>query len=84
MDDLELARRLAAIEGQLVLLSQHVGVPCPPFPSTVLQGAARSPTDPLAEVQALARSGRAIDAIKLFRQLTGAGLAEAKQAVDSM
>lgn len=84
MDDMELARRLAPIEAQLVLLSQHVGVPCPPFASTVLQGAVRSPTDPLAEVQDLARSGRTIDAIKLFRQLTGAGLAEAKQAVDSM
>ena len=82
--DMELARRLAPIEAQLLLLSKHVGVPCPPFASTMLQGAPQSPTDPMAEVQALARSGRAIDAIKLFRQLTGAGLAEAKQAVDSM
>jgi ribosomal protein L7/L12 len=35
-----------------------------------------------SEVVALARSGNAIAAIKLFRELTGAGLREAKEVVD--
>ena len=37
-----------------------------------------------AEVVALARAGNAIAAIKLFRELTGAGLREAKEVVDSL
>ncbi|BCJ36662.1 hypothetical protein Athai_41650 [Actinocatenispora thailandica] len=37
----------------------------------------------LAEVRQLARSGRKIQAIKVYRQLTGASLAEAKAAVES-
>jgi ribosomal protein L7/L12 len=36
-----------------------------------------------AEVVALARAGNAIAGIKLFRELTGAGLREAKEVVDS-
>jgi ribosomal protein L7/L12 len=37
-----------------------------------------------AEVVSLARGGQAIAAIKLYRQLTGAGLREAKEIVDSL
>lgn len=81
---MQLTQRLAAIEAQLVALSQAAGVPCPSFPSTVLQGGGPPPSDPLAEVVALARAGRTIDAIKRFRELTGAGLHEAKQAVEAM
>jgi len=36
-----------------------------------------------AEVVSLARAGNAIAAIKLYRELTGAGLREAKDIVDS-
>ncbi|MFD5418853.1 ribosomal protein L7/L12 [Streptomyces sp. NPDC127069] len=38
----------------------------------------------LDEVRALMRDGRAVAAIKLYREITGAGLAEAKQAVESL
>ncbi|MEU8432299.1 hypothetical protein AB0F18_05215 [Streptomyces sp. NPDC029216] len=35
-------------------------------------------------VRALMREGRTVSAIKAYRQITGAGLAEAKQAVESL
>jgi len=40
--------------------------------------------DPLADVRSLATGGRRIDAIKRYRQTTGAGLRAAKDAVDTM
>ena len=36
------------------------------------------------EVEALVKAGRKIDAIKAYRELTGASLAEAKAAVERM
>ncbi|MGE7385872.1 ribosomal protein L7/L12 [Streptomyces sp. NPDC004126] len=36
------------------------------------------------EVRALVRDGRTISAIKVYRQITGAGLAEAKRAVEAL
>jgi ribosomal protein L7/L12 len=36
------------------------------------------------EAEALIRAGRKIEAIKLYRELTGAGLAEAKAAVEKL
>ncbi|MCX5377518.1 ribosomal protein L7/L12 [Streptomyces sp. NBC_00091] len=36
------------------------------------------------EVRALMRDGRTISAIKVYRQITGVGLAEAKRAVESL
>lgn len=38
----------------------------------------------MSEVRALATSGRKIDAIRLYRELTGRGLKESKDAVDRM
>jgi large subunit ribosomal protein L7/L12 len=38
----------------------------------------------LDDVRQLARAGRKLEAIRLFRQLTGQGLAEAKAAVDQL
>lgn len=38
----------------------------------------------LETVRALVREGKTIDAIKLYRQLTGVGLKEAKDAIDAM
>lgn len=37
-----------------------------------------------ADIRDLARRGRAIEAIKLYRERTGCGLAEAKAYVDSL
>jgi hypothetical protein len=38
----------------------------------------------MAQVRELAHKNRLIDAIKLYRENTGAGLAEAKRAVESL
>ena len=43
-----------------------------------------APAHDLAEVRALALAGNKIAAIKLYRELTGAGLKEAKDYVDSL
>jgi ribosomal protein L7/L12 len=40
--------------------------------------------DKLAEIKAALARGRKIDAIKLYRRITGAGLAEAKAAVETL
>ena len=78
-------RRLALLEHQVRVLSEALGVPCPTFAPDVgttapthLEGGVP------AEVVALARAGKAIAAIKLFRELTGAGLREAKAVVESL
>lgn len=85
IEDAQLCRRIALLEHQVRLLSDRLGVPCPTFGSDVgatapgvLEGGVPS------EVVALARAGNAIAAIKLFRELTGAGLREAKEVVDSL
>ncbi len=94
MDELQIIQRLALIEEQLLLVSQQLGIPCPPFASTVLQdapmtappSAMASPPKPayVDEVIALARAGQTIHAIKLFRASTGASLLEAKEAIDKI
>jgi len=100
MDELQVIKRLEAIEAQLTLVSQHLGIPCPPFASTVLQGAYGAPMGTpagapmggppphqpayVAEVIALKRAGKTIDAIKVFREATGASLLEAKTAVEQI
>jgi ribosomal protein L7/L12 len=63
----QLERRLDRLEGKVDLLMQHVGVQQP---------------GPDRDVVNLARSGRKIEAIKRYRELTGAGLKEAKDAVE--
>lgn len=84
MDEMQLHQRLAALEAQVMLLSQHLGVQCPPFASTGPQGGRVAAGDPLGEVAEVARAGRTIDAIKRYRELTGADLGEAKRAVEAM
>ncbi|MEU6866333.1 hypothetical protein ABZ924_24260 [Streptomyces sp. NPDC046876] len=66
-----LERRAERAERRLGLLLDHLGVEEP------------EPAG-LDEVRALLRAGRTIEAIKAYRGLTGAGLAEAKQAVDAL
>ena len=43
-----------------------------------------APGPDLGEVRSLMASGRKIDAIKAYRAVTGAGLAEAKRAVEAL
>jgi ribosomal protein L7/L12 len=65
-----LDRRIARLDHRLDLLMRHHGVP---------------DDDPdLAEVAALVRAGQHIPAIRKYREATGAGLLEAKQAVDRL
>jgi large subunit ribosomal protein L7/L12 len=66
-------------------LSERAEVRCPTFASEV---GATIPTQLDSgvprEVVALVRAGKAIAAIKLYRELTGAGLSEAKAVVESL
>ena len=78
-------RRLGLLEEQVRVLSEALGVPCPAFTSDVGSAApARQGRGVPAEVVSLARSGNAIAAIKLLREITGADLREAKAIVDSL
>ena len=69
-DQAAVERRLAAIERKVDAAMAHLGI------------ADEEPTYP--EVEALVRQGRQIQAVKAYRERTGAGLAEAKRAVDAM
>jgi ribosomal protein L7/L12 len=80
MDDAALAQRFGAIEQQLKVISEHLGVECPPFAGTAGDGDGGVP----AEVLQLARGGKEIQAISRLRQLTGMSLVEAKRVVDGL
>lgn len=67
----ELARRLNRLEDKVDLLLKHAGLEEPPLPRQ-------------DEVVALVRAGRKIEAIKVYREATGAGLVEAKNAVERL
>jgi ribosomal protein L7/L12 len=62
--------RLALIERKLDAVLDHLGV--------------EVPEPHLQEVEALLRRGKTIEAIKAYREATGAGLREAKEAVDRL
>ncbi|MEV7382737.1 ribosomal protein L7/L12 [Streptomyces lydicus] len=64
-----LERRLGRLERKVDLLLAHAGV--------------EEPQDPrMAEIDELLARGKKIQAIKVHRELTGSGLAEAKEAVE--
>jgi ribosomal protein L7/L12 len=63
-------KRLRAIEEQLALLSEKAGIPY------------ESPSEGVPEdVVELAREGKTLEAIKRYRELTGAGGDEAREVV---
>ncbi|MCX4692497.1 ribosomal protein L7/L12 [Streptomyces sp. NBC_01408] len=66
-----LETRADRLERRLGLVLEHFGIEEPEHPVT-------------DDVRALLRDGRKIEAIKVYRQSTGAGLAEAKQAVEAI
>lgn len=70
----ELERRVARLEAQLADLASD--------PASAVDLPAAETW--MAEVQALRRDGRTIPAIKLYREHTGVGLKEAKDAVEAM
>jgi ribosomal protein L7/L12 len=73
MHDDELHARLARLETLMNMVLQHLGID----PQTALSG-------PSAEIQSLIMQGKKIEAIKIYREQTGYGLKEAKDAVDAM
>jgi ribosomal protein L7/L12 len=87
MDDAQLALRFQALEAQVKLLSDHLGLPSPPFPGAVQSASASeaAPTDDVpGDVLELARAGKTTQAISRYRQLTGATLLEAKRIVEAL
>jgi hypothetical protein len=62
--------RLAHIEDQLVLISRTVGVDYAPFSAGVPD-----------EVLELAKAGKQLDAMKRYRELTGANMDQARDVV---
>lgn len=66
-------KRLRAIEEQLALLSEKAGIPY------TMPGAGVSP-----EVIALVREGKTLEAIKKYRELTGADFATANEVVTGL
>lgn len=77
----ELERRVATLEARLAALVAGSG-----GDSTYADpaGSATQPHAWLAEVQDLVRRGKKIQAIKVYREHTGVGLKEAKDAVEAM
>jgi len=73
MDD-EL-QRLRTLETQVAYLFRHLGLD----PAAAVPAAAGGID---ADVAQLINSGRKINAIKLYRDRTGAGLADAKDAIE--
>ncbi|MFI5621941.1 ribosomal protein L7/L12 [Nocardioides sp. NPDC051685] len=67
----ELTRRLNRLEDKVDLLLKQAGLEEPPLPRQ-------------DEFVALVRAGKKIEAIKVYREATGVGLAEAKRAVEQL
>lgn len=77
MNEVELIQRVMELERKVEFLMQEL--------SLTEKYQLFQPSDPVMEdIQILLRKGQMIQAIKLYRERTGAGLAEAKAAVERM
>ncbi len=74
LDFERLMARLERVEQKLDLLLQNAGIASP----------GEDEDAAIAEVRALLRAGRKIEAIKRYREVTGVGLKDAKDAVEAM
>jgi ribosomal protein L7/L12 len=83
METSDLVPRIRAIEQQLKVISDHLGIDCPPFPGAAAVDMAKGGGVP-PDVVALAAAGKKIHAIKRYREITGVGLKEAKDVVDAL
>ena len=84
-DILDHGRRLADLERKVADLYKHLGHTEPDFGGGFTFASDQPKSVAASEdprVVELVQSGRQIDAIKLYRELTGVGLAEAKDAVE--
>ncbi|HEY4347506.1 MAG TPA: hypothetical protein VGM80_07945, partial [Gaiellaceae bacterium] len=79
MDDAQLAQRFGAIERQLRLISEHLGIPLDT--GSAVEDVPRPVPDVVAE---LARDGHTDAAISKLRYMTGVSLLEAKRTVDAL
>ncbi|WP_174189582.1 ribosomal protein L7/L12 [Nocardia barduliensis] len=77
-----LERKVDALHAKLDLIMAHLGIeaPAPVAPVPAVPSVPRG--DGLAEIDALIMQGKKIQAIKRYRELTGCGLKEAKDAVE--
>jgi len=73
MDEAAIYDRLRRLENQVALLSSQAGVAWD-------DGSAGMPQ----EIVFMARNGQKMEAIKRYREMTGVGLAEAKNAVERL
>ncbi|PXX59871.1 ribosomal L7/L12-like protein [Nocardia tenerifensis] len=78
-----LERKIDALHYKVDLILEHLGIQEPPAaePVWAVPPPARPPQG-FAEVDALLAQGKKIQAIKRYRELTGSGLKEAKDAVE--
>lgn len=79
MNEGELQQRIAWLEASVRRIA---GSLTPPI--TLPEHPIADPGEVSDEVRALAAAGRTMEAAKLHREQTGAGLAEAKATVDSL
>lgn len=72
-DIIALKARIAELEDRLKFLYRHLNIEF-----------LENNSDPISspQIQAALREGNKIAAIKIYREMTGVGLAEAKQAID--
>ena len=87
-DILDHGRRIAELERKVSELYKRLGQA---EPGTGFGGGFGDASEPASVVASedprlieLTQAGKKIDAIKLYRELTGVGLAEAKDAVDTL
>ncbi|MGK8508940.1 ribosomal protein L7/L12 [Nocardia asiatica] len=77
-----LERKVDALHAKLDLIMAHLGIEAsaPGVPVRAVPSVPHG--DGIAEINALLMEGRKIHAIKRYRELTGCGLKEAKEAVE--
>jgi large subunit ribosomal protein L7/L12 len=81
----ELEQRVARLEAQLAqLTATPVGSVAAAAAAAAVTPAGAAPEPWMAEVQALRSAGKTIHAIKVYRDHTGVGLKQAKEAVEAL
>lgn len=94
IDVSHLTQRVMLLEAKVEALAQHLGIELDvergPATAATTTGAGPEVTDPApgitvaADVVALARAGKKIEAIKRYRELTGLDLKSAKDIVEQI
>src|SRR5690349_212491 len=85
-------QRIAALEARVQELERKLGAADANATAAAQEASGftfasdNAPADPASDprIAELVGKGQKIEAIKLYRELTGAGLADAKSAIDSM